>query len=526
MASKAALVVLALAAGTATAGTPINAEKYTAVSEAGACRGNGGAELNDKINNKQKTGLTQAECETECDNIATCLGYAYQHSAASTAAAYCIIYGPEVAGTCSNTFQDTLEKCTAVGQCSDTSVEACGLAEGDDCLAEMEACKNMGATWTSASAVWTNPADGWEGGAGRSYSTTHIDGANGNSEYTCYDIDLNDHEATCINGPTHVGYEDGHGFDEVGYNSGCAASWTDPWYGGSNAPTASCANIAGCPDQTCGGDTTALADYPHAYCCEDSDCSGAWHFCSCQRDFEAGGKEESACDVAAGCIYTAAPTMETPATPHPGDALHCDNVYQEGQSGACRGQDSSGGQVSTNQKYSKSCNADGTKKECGGTLPACEMTQAECEAGCAAENAIAPGRCEAYHWAPGGWCTIHGPHVHEGIGWEANPTCVEPASAGPGTCESAFTAASGTAEADCNTAGGCVYSKGAAAADSCWSYWPADVTAVSGTNTNTLYMCYMVNDKTVNNVCGKLSSDGAAVQTLAFGAALAAGLLA
>ena len=479
MASKAALVVLALAAGTATAGTPINAEKYSAVGEVGACRGNGGAELGDKINQKQKQGLTQAECETECDDIATCLGYAYEHGAASTTVAYCIIYGPEVAGTCSNTFQDTLEKCTAVGQCSDTSVEACGLAEGDDCLAEMEACKNMGATWTSAHAVWTDPVDGWTGGAGNSFATTHIDGGNGNSEYTCYDIDINDHEATCINGPTHDGYTI-HG-NAVGYNSGCAATWTDTYY-------TNCANIAGCPAQTCGGDAVAVADTPHAYCCEDSDCSGAWHYCGCQRDFEAGGKVESACDVAAGCIYTAAPTMETPATPHPGDALHCDNVYQEGQSGACRGQDSSGGQVSTNQKYSKSCNADGTKKECGGTLPACEMTQAECEAGCAAENAIAPGRCEAYHHKPGGWCTMFGDTIHEGIGWDA--------------------------------------AAGAAAADSCWLYWSSGNTGVTGTNTNIEYMCFMVKDTTVNNVCGNPSSDGAAAQTLAFGAALAAGLLA
>jgi len=490
MASKAALVVLALAAGTATAGTPINTDKYTAIAEVGACRGNGGAELNDKINNKQKTGLTQAECETECDNTATCLGYAYQHSAASTAAAYCIIYGPEVAGTCSNTFQDTIEKCAAVGQCSDTSVDACGLAEGDDCLAEMEACKNMGATWTSASAVWTAPANGWTGGAGHSFATTHIDGANGNSEYTCYDIDLNDHEATCINGPTHVGYEEGHGFDEVGYNSGCAASWTDAYY--NDMATASCANIAGCPAQTCGGDATAMADYPEPYCCQFADCSGghsAWHFCGCQRDFEAGGKVESACDVAAGCVYTAAPVMETAATVNPGDTMGCSNVYTP-MLGACRGTDSAGAQVGVNAKGTRGCDIDGKQKACGGTgQPICEITQEECEAGCAAENAIAPGRCEAYHWAPGGWCTIHGPHVHEGIGWDATA--------------------------------------GAAAADSCWTgFWPAPVTTVSGTNTNTLYMCYMLNDKTVNNVCGKLSSDGAAVQTLAFGAALAAGLLA
>ena len=344
----------------------------------------------------------------------------------------------------------------------------------------MEACTNMGATWTSASAVWAPPANGWMGGAGFSFATTHIDGGNGNSEYTCYDIDINDHEATCINGPTHDGYTI-HG-NAVGYNSGCAATWTDTYY-------TNCANIAGCPAQTCGGDAVAVADTPHAYCCEDSDCSGAWHICSCQRDFEAGGKEESACDVAAGCVYTAAPTMETPATPHPGDALHCDNVYQEGQSGACRGQDSSGGQVSTNQKYSKSCNEDGTKKECGGTdQPACEMTQAECEAGCAAENAIAPGRCQAYHHKPGGWCTMFGDTIHEGIGWDATA--------------------------------------GAAAADSCWAFWSSGNTGVTGTNTNIEYMCFMLKDTTVNNVCGSPSSDGAAAQTLAFGAALAAGLLA
>ena len=139
MASKAALVVLALAAGTATAGTPINAEKYTAIAEAGACRGNGGS--SDRVNSKYKLGLTQAECETECDWISTCLGYAYQDGAASTTAAYCIIYGPEVAGTCSNTFQDTIEKCAAVGQCSDTSVDACGLAEGDDLCGNQPVCR-------------------------------------------------------------------------------------------------------------------------------------------------------------------------------------------------------------------------------------------------------------------------------------------------------------------------------------------------------------------------------------------------
>jgi len=475
MASRAALI-LALAAGTATAGTPINTDKYTAIAEAGACRGNGGS--SDKVNSKYKLGLTQAECETECDSITTCLGYAYQTGASDVASAYCLIHGPGLAGSCSDAALDTQEKCEAKGTCSIGTVQC--PETGLYCLGVEEACTNLGGTWTkSATTVWTATSDnGWEGD---SHPTTHIAAGNGNADYTCFDIDPVDHEATCINGPEHDGYTI-HG-NAVGYNSGCAATWTDTYY-------TNCANIAGCPAQTCGGDAVAVADTPHAYCCEDSDCSGAWHYCGCQRDFEAGGKVESACNVTAGCIYTAAPVMETAATVNPGDTMGCSNVYTP-MLGACRGVDpTTGAQVAVNAKGSKGCDIDGKQKACGGTgQPICEMTQEECEAGCAAENAIAPGRCEAYHWAPGGWCTLHGPHVHEGIGWDATA--------------------------------------GAAAADSCWTgFWPAPVTTVSGTNTNTLYMCYMLNDKTVNNVCGKLSSDGAAVQTLAFGAALAAGLLA
>ena len=218
MASLAALIIaLALGPAAASGGTPINGEKYTAVAEAGACRGNGGAELGDKVNQKLKQGLTQTECETECDVIAACLGYAFEDGASSAAAAYCIIYGPEVAGTCSATHQDTIEKCAAQGSCLDASVDACGLAAGDDCLDEMTACQNMGAVWTSAAAVWTNPVNGWEGCAGNSFATTHIDGANGNSAYTCYDLDLDDHEATCVNGPTHAGYNDHAGANTALY---------------------------------------------------------------------------------------------------------------------------------------------------------------------------------------------------------------------------------------------------------------------------------------------------------------------
>ena len=167
MASKAALVVLALAAGTAAAAGPINTDKYTAIAEAGACRGNGGS--SDRVNSKYKLGLTQAECETECDSITTCLGYAYQTGAGDAAEAYCLVYGPGVAGSCSNAFQDTQEKCEALGSCSDTSVDPCG--ESSSCLFIKEACENTGGIWTSTPGVWTEPGGGW---TGMSYVTTHM----------------------------------------------------------------------------------------------------------------------------------------------------------------------------------------------------------------------------------------------------------------------------------------------------------------------------------------------------------------
>ena len=192
-------------------------------------------------------------------------------------------------------------------------------------------------------------------------------------------------------------------------------------------------------------------------------------------NFEANGKEDWACDRTAGCVYTGAPLIETVIRPHPGDALGCDNVYDNGMLGACRGTDkTTGGQTWVSSKWSRNCNIDGKKKDCGHTgEPPCEMTQAECEAGCAAENAIAPGRCQAYHhmpgqqtptgWVTGGWCSVFGPGVATGIGWDEAAGAAEP--------------------------------------DSCWDYWETDTTLVDGTNANIRYMCWTVKDTTVNNVC-------------------------
>ena len=97
-------------------------------------------------------------------------------------------------------------------------------------------------------------------------------------------------------------------------------------------------------------------------------------------------------------------------------------------------------------KYSNSCDVDGKKKPDGQT----GMTQAECEAGCAAENARSPGACIAYHH--GAWCSIFGPDMDTGIGIDD--------------------------------------------ADPCWVANPYDAKEVTGTNTNIAYLCWMVKDAT------------------------------
>jgi hypothetical protein len=333
-------------------------DRYTLVS-AGACRGNGGS--SDKVNGMYAQGLSQRECEQECDNDATCIGYAFQVSKAGASDAWCLIHGPGIAGSCSDAGADTQAKCSALGSCSDASV-ACA---GGDCLGRDELCANVEGTWTSAGATWVGPDDPW---TGDSHATTHIHDGNGNADYSCFDIDVNDHVGRC----------DGPG--------SCAADFA-------------------------AADTYAEAD----------------------------------CDVAGGCTYAAAPVMEKVVVPHVPDELDMDDVYAPAMSGACRGTDANGAQVGANSKYANSCDIDGKKKACGEEgQDACSMTQAECEAGCAAENAASPGACVAYHHGP--WCSVFGHHVETGVGIaDENP---------------------------------------------CWFANPYDAKDVTGTNTNIQYLCW------------------------------------
>ena len=395
----------------------------------GACRGNGGTA--DHVNSKWVAGgvHSEASCEAECDAEPDCKGFAWGAMAGGS----CFVYGPNLAGHChledtTNGVhaafvaeQDTEEKCSAAGGCSDTSVVC-----GDNCLGLAAVCANLDATWTSMGATWVGPEDPW---MHVSTSTTHIHDANGNADFSCYDLDLDDHAATCTNEPTaHSGHFQ------------CADEWTSPSDGGT------CGSAQyGCPAAPCNDGVDTVS-----WCCNEgsADCS-EWHYCACERDFEAADTfAEEDCDVAGGCVYAAAPRMEREVVPHPPSTMPhgSDGRYHFGQSGACRGEDENGAQVGANSKYSNSCDIDGKLKACGGDgQEACSMTQEECEAGCAAENAANPGACNAYHH--GAWCSVFGPNVHAGVGIDdENP---------------------------------------------CWFANVYDATMVTGTNTNAGYLCWM-----------------------------------
>jgi len=446
-------IVTALAAGV----DAQISDRYTAVAT-GGCRGNGGA--SDHVNSKYEYGFTQNECEGHCDSLDTCVGYAYQTGGQENGQQNCIIYGPGVAGSCSDANQDTKEKCWAAGSCSDPSVfctGASGRGEGTNCVGIQTLCDNVGGIWYPASAVWTEPESPWNG---EPTTTTHIHTGNGNADFTCYDLDLDDHQATCTN--------------EITYHSGlleCADSWTSPTDGGSCAQEQN-----GCPAEPCNNDNDTVS-----WCCnKGSEGCDDWHYCACERDFEAADTyAEEDCDVAAGCVYTAAPVMETVVVPHAGDELNMGSTYLHGQSGACRGSDENGAQVGLNSKYANSCDASGTKV-CGGVgEPACDMTQAECEAGCAAENARSPGACVAYHHGShdGAWCSVFGPTLHEGIGTDVPE------------------------------------------ADACWFGNPYDAVEFTGTNVNIQYLCFVTCGGAGQPVCPEEDSDAAAKTALKAGAA-------
>ena len=169
---------------------------YTLVGD-GGCRGNGGS--SDKVESKNIYERTAEVCKQDCDNEPTCVGYAYNPAANS---GDCLIYGPGMSGTCSDSAgNDFPNACTALGSCSisdKTTEDTCGTCSQstEDSKAT---CKTVGgtwtdATWTSQGATWNGPDDPW---TGDHHHTTHIHSSTGTAGYSCYDIDIYDHQAQC-----------------------------------------------------------------------------------------------------------------------------------------------------------------------------------------------------------------------------------------------------------------------------------------------------------------------------------------
>ena len=125
-------------------------------------------------------------------------------------------------------------------------------------------------------------------------------------------------------------------------------------------------------------------------------------------------------DVCDGDAAAAAGAVSTYGAASPPDALGLDDVYVAGEYGECEGSDgATGARVRVTSKYSDKCDVHGAKKECltlNDGAEACEMTQEECEAGCAAKNAVIMGNCVAYSLTDKGLCRIFGANVHVGVG--------------------------------------------------------------------------------------------------------------
>lgn len=186
-------------------------EHYTQL-PGGVCRGPGG--VNDRINGMSAVEHTQLMCEQACDarkekdeNGAHCLGYSY---CSICNGGECLLFGPGLDGSCSDSSVDNKVACEALGSC-DAPVTAtkegeCGLCEGNPSALEESACESLSGTW--AKGTWTNAGAIWSGAedpfTGDSHPSKLIAGTSDElaSDYSCNDIIVDDHLAQCTGNTT------------------------------------------------------------------------------------------------------------------------------------------------------------------------------------------------------------------------------------------------------------------------------------------------------------------------------------
>jgi hypothetical protein len=173
----------------------------------GVCRGPGG--VNDRINGMSAVEHTQLMCEEACDshremdeNGAHCMGYSY---CSGCNGGECLLFGPGLDGTCSDSSVDNKMACDALGSCdaptTATKEAECGVCDGKPSALEESACESIGGawekgTWTSAGAIWSGAETPF---SGDSHPSKFVAGTSDelNSDYSCYDIIIDDHLAKC-----------------------------------------------------------------------------------------------------------------------------------------------------------------------------------------------------------------------------------------------------------------------------------------------------------------------------------------
>ena len=208
-----ALISLVLLLG-ADALVPIT-DTYTLVTDAkgdsGPCRGGsyvagvGEYGVNaDKVNAKSKGGMTQAQCERECDNDSKCVGYAYNAAANS---GECIVYGPEMAGTCSIDDVPVEQECGTCSKEAQLMESTCGTCSLDDFppagwAATDNLCASLDGKWTPSTwkdGTWTDPTGGW---TPSSHYTTYVGATVPVVGYYCFDKYPYDGIMQCTGGAT------------------------------------------------------------------------------------------------------------------------------------------------------------------------------------------------------------------------------------------------------------------------------------------------------------------------------------
>ena len=160
-------LLVSIAAAT-TPPPPINPSKYftiyqdrnNATSGSGPCRGGGGTA--DKVNSRSRDDFTQTQCETFCDNAgALCTGYAYGGSS-------CLIYGPTMAGICSDPTKPTPDQCgtcSVAGLTTEATCGQCSIAMNGLYAQTADLCATESGTWTAGAwtpGTWAIPSGEWE----------------------------------------------------------------------------------------------------------------------------------------------------------------------------------------------------------------------------------------------------------------------------------------------------------------------------------------------------------------------------